>query len=87
MTGIVDRLEHAGHVQRERDAEDRRLVRVRLTERGREAFATIEQHVKSRLRSFFELIDDEDRCALGRILQKLHQRLAARQATPIEDSP
>ncbi len=86
MTGIVDRLEHAGHVQRERDADDRRLVRVRLTERGRGAFATIEQHVKSRLRGFLEHIDAEDRCALKRILQKLHQRLAARKAAPIEDA-
>ncbi|MFM2153981.1 MAG: hypothetical protein RL199_2416 [Pseudomonadota bacterium] len=85
MTGIVDRLEHAGHVQRERDAEDRRLVRVRLTETGRQAFATIEGHVKSRLRGFFKLIDDEDRCGLRRMLDKLHQRLAARKASPSED--
>jgi DNA-binding MarR family transcriptional regulator len=85
MTGIVDRLEQSGHVQRERDADDRRLVRVRLTDTGREAFATIEGHVKSRLRGFLELIDAEDRCALKRMLRKLQQRLAARKATPPEE--
>src|SRR5262245_19644810 len=35
--GVVDRLEKAGLVQRERDRADRRVVRVRLTERGQKA--------------------------------------------------
>src|SRR5277367_5326589 len=34
--GAIDRLEQTGLVQRERDRDDRRVVRVRLTERGRE---------------------------------------------------
>jgi DNA-binding MarR family transcriptional regulator len=34
--GAIDRLEQTGLVQRERDREDRRVVRVRITERGRE---------------------------------------------------
>jgi DNA-binding MarR family transcriptional regulator len=35
-TGVVDRLEQHGYVRRERDAEDRRVVRVTLTEAGHE---------------------------------------------------
>lgn len=34
--GVVDRLEQTGLVQRERDREDRRVVHVRLTARGRQ---------------------------------------------------
>lgn len=37
LTGVLDRLERAGWVVRERDTEDRRAVRIRaLPERGRE---------------------------------------------------
>jgi len=39
MTGILDRLERAGWIARERDAADRRAVTVRaLPDRGREIF-------------------------------------------------
>ena len=36
VTGIIDRLEHAGFVRRERDAEDRRKVHVRIVPAGAE---------------------------------------------------
>jgi DNA-binding MarR family transcriptional regulator len=35
VTGIVDRMEERGLVERSRDPEDRRVVHVRLTEAGR----------------------------------------------------
>ena len=35
MTGIVDRLEHAGLVTRRRDSHDRRVISVYLTDAGR----------------------------------------------------
>ncbi len=35
ITGVIDRLEAKGFVRRERDAEDRRVVRVFLTAAGR----------------------------------------------------
>lgn len=35
MTGIVDRLESSGLVERRRDSQDRRVISVYLTEKGR----------------------------------------------------
>jgi DNA-binding MarR family transcriptional regulator len=35
MTGIVDRLEHGGLVERRRDSQDRRVISVYLTDAGR----------------------------------------------------
>src|SRR4051812_24822674 len=35
ITGVVDRLEQAGHIRRERRAEDRRVILARLTPEGR----------------------------------------------------
>ncbi len=41
MTGIVDRLETSGLVQRRRDSTDRRVINLYLTERGRELMAAL----------------------------------------------
>ncbi len=37
MTGLIDRMEHDGLVERRDDATDRRVQRINLTEKGREA--------------------------------------------------
>jgi DNA-binding MarR family transcriptional regulator len=36
ITGLIDRLEKKGYVERDRGREDRRVVNLRLTSRGRE---------------------------------------------------
>jgi MarR family transcriptional regulator, multiple antibiotic resistance protein MarR len=38
MTRMIDRLENKGLIRRRRDADDRRLVNIELTEQGTEAF-------------------------------------------------
>ena len=35
VTGVLDRLERAGHITRQRDMGDRRAVRLELTDSGR----------------------------------------------------
>ncbi|MGI8925402.1 MAG: MarR family winged helix-turn-helix transcriptional regulator [Tepidiformaceae bacterium] len=48
VTGVLDRLERAGHVHRFRDLDDRRAVRLELTDSGRRladaAEATLQRH-------------------------------------------
>lgn len=41
VTGITDQVEREGYVAREVDPDDRRVVRVRLTDAGRAAFAVM----------------------------------------------
>ena len=41
ITGVVDRLEQAGLLRRERCAEDRRVVRAQLTPEGRELYQRV----------------------------------------------
>jgi DNA-binding MarR family transcriptional regulator len=41
-TGLMDRMEERGFVERVRVADDRRVVLVRITERGRELLAEVE---------------------------------------------
>lgn len=87
MTGIVDRLEQSGHVQRERDSHDRRLVKVRLTALGVTTFQSCDRHLTDKMRGLLALLDDPDRHALCTILEKLNDRLAARAAESAEETP
>jgi DNA-binding MarR family transcriptional regulator len=52
LTAVLNRLEHAGLIVRERERHDRRVVRVVPTERGREVQAQAEairmEHIKRR---------------------------------------
>lgn len=75
MTGIVDRMEAAGHIQRERDTADRRVVRVRLTPGGSALFEQMESAVRRRMRHIFSSLDRTDRQSLINIFQKLNDRL------------
>jgi len=74
ITGLVDRLEAAGHLARERDGADRRVVRARLTPRGEAAWRDIDRHLHDKLTALLGLLDGDDRKALFRILEKLAGR-------------
>jgi MarR family transcriptional regulator, organic hydroperoxide resistance regulator len=45
LTGVLDRMEDRGLVRRERDAQDRRIWRIWLTEAGRELESSLPPHV------------------------------------------
>ncbi|MEW6622917.1 MAG: MarR family transcriptional regulator [Bacillota bacterium] len=53
-TGIVDRLVKKGHVKRERSDADRRIVLLRLTEKGKELL----QGFKTSVNKYLELINE-----------------------------
>jgi DNA-binding MarR family transcriptional regulator len=73
VTGVVDRLERAGYVHRERDETDRRKVRVVLhTERLQSAespYAGQAAHLRGVLDSFAE----EELDVIARFLERLNQ--------------
>jgi DNA-binding MarR family transcriptional regulator len=76
LTQRIDRLEHDGFVERQRDPDDRRVVYVQLTERGREL-------VDSILTSHFEeqermvgFLSAAERRQLARLLAVLEASLA-----------
>ncbi len=75
VTGLVDRLEEGRHVERARDALDRRVVEVRLTAKGRDAAERIKRSVAEHIERLLALLEREDREALFGIVEKLIQRL------------
>lgn len=75
VTGIVDRLETKGLVQRERDLNDRRVIRVYLTEDGVRTHEEMSSQVLARMTEFMSFLPDEDSSALVGIVQRLVTRL------------
>ncbi len=67
MTGIIDRLERSGLVERRPDHEDRRIHRLCVTERGRA--------LRKPLDSAMDKLNDEIAELLGRELKGFHRAL------------
>jgi DNA-binding MarR family transcriptional regulator len=68
-TGIVDRMEKKGVVERRHSEADRRVVEVHLTERGRAVFLAMRAERQVRLTTLLAAISDEDLAALLRGLR------------------
>ena len=80
-TGIVDRTEQRGLVARLRDDDDRRVIRVALTDAGRQLLAMVAAERRERLALVLaELTDDElEGFLLGsRALRRARERLLDR---------
>jgi len=75
MTMVVDNLEKRGLVRRERDADDRRQVIVRLTERGQQLIEQVfDQHL-DRIMAQFDVLSASEQRTLGELLKKLGRQV------------
>lgn len=79
VTGIIDRLERYGLVQRKRFAHDRRKVGLRLTAEGRERLATMPRPLQERFVRGLNELTEADRKSLLRALQQVVDMLEATQ--------
>jgi DNA-binding MarR family transcriptional regulator len=75
VTGIVDRLEKRGYVQRRADAEDRRVVRLALTESGRAESLAVQDQLVEAIAARLAAYPVEEVAELGRGLALLEQVL------------
>jgi DNA-binding MarR family transcriptional regulator len=76
-TGIVDRMEQRGLVSRERDEDDRRVVRVVLSAQGEALIAGIAAERRDHLARLLDALPEDDASALLRGLRAMRR---ARQA-------
>ncbi|GEK85740.1 MarR family winged helix-turn-helix transcriptional regulator [Microbacterium aerolatum] len=77
ITGLVDGLEHSGHVRRTPHPTDRRAVLVELTETARETMAKMQQEHVELNETLVASITPEDRAAVERGVAALADHLAA----------
>jgi DNA-binding MarR family transcriptional regulator len=71
ITNILQRMEEAGFVRRQRDSEDNRLVRVYLTEAGRRKERAITEQFLKLESAVFEGISEKDRVRMRALLQQM----------------
>jgi DNA-binding MarR family transcriptional regulator len=85
VTGIIDRMERDGLVARRRSGEDRRVVHIELTAKGKKLATDAKGDPKQLYRALLEELSSKDAAELERIMTKLvsHVRalLAARGIT------
>ena len=78
-TGLIDRMEERGLVERARLTDDRRVVHVRLTARGREVVRQFEVFRSDLMQAVLSRLDDEQ---LDRIARAVTDIRAALMAEP-----
>jgi DNA-binding MarR family transcriptional regulator len=71
LTGIVDRLEEKKLVARERDARDRRVVRVMLTDKGSKVYRNTIPVFEKSISEFFSPLNKTQQKELAGLLRKL----------------
>ncbi len=74
-TRIVDWLVENDHAERFSDPEDRRIVRVKLTEAGRELYQAINDFISQRVELILHQFTEKEREELIRLLWKLVEAL------------
>ncbi len=80
VTGIIDRMEREGLVSRERSASDRRVVYIRLTDKGRRLAQKIEVEPMQVFTKALVELSAADLKDFVRILGKLQKRVRAELA-------
>jgi DNA-binding MarR family transcriptional regulator len=76
LTRVVDRMEEAGLVRRERPPDDRRVVRVLITPKGIETLqAAREVHHLSIHQHFTEHLSDRELTGVATALEKVHRHV------------
>jgi DNA-binding MarR family transcriptional regulator len=75
VTGIIDRMEREGLVIRARSTEDRRVVRIKLTEKGEKLAREITVEPMEIFRTALEGLSREEMKDLLKILTKIARRV------------
>lgn len=84
LTSILDRLEAAGYVQRERSTQDKRKVQVRITEAGREVLKMAPEPLQDAFIRQFSALKDWERSMIQASLQRVAEMM---NASNIDASP
>ena len=74
-TGLIDRIEERGFVERTRVPEDRRVVMIRVTDAGRRMLEEVDAIGADLLRSVFGRIGQSQVAAVGRAIAELRRGL------------
>lgn len=75
LTRTVDKLVGKEFVVRKRDPEDRRMVRVAITAKGRKIISRFEEQKKKKIESILRQMTSQERRDILNIFKTLHARI------------
>ena len=82
ITGVMDRLEKSGFVYRDRDKEDRRIIRAKLTPKGVLLHKDILPIFQKKWQEIVGILEPEEQRQLNRLLKKFSHGLLAMASFP-----
>lgn len=75
ITGVVDRMEKSGWVERRADSDDRRINKIRLTPAGRKMLKSAEKVYFPLIHTIMSTITTDAQKSLSRILEQIRSHL------------
>ncbi len=73
VTGLIDRLEKQGYVERKKDSEDRRKVIAVIADKGRDFIENIIEEYKKWSKDIMTILDDNEKNSLISSLKKIQK--------------
>lgn len=80
-TDLIDRMEKNGFLERNRDTQDRRVIRLAITEKGREVISEVVAARRRYVASMLEKLSSTEIEQLGTSLDKLHSLMVQEKVT------
>ncbi len=71
-TDLIDRMEKNGFLERNRDEQDRRVIRLVISEKGHQVIKEVIEARRRYVASMLEKLDPDETEQLGTSLEKLH---------------
>ncbi len=87
MTGLIDTLERDGLVVRTPDAQDRRMMHVKLTDQGSQLMHSILPEHFKRMSQLYSALTESEQRTLVVLLQKISERATALDPLAQNSSP
>ena len=73
VTTMIKKLESKGYVMRSRDGDDKRILRVRLTDKGKKVTTVHEDFHKKLTETVLNSITQEEKVVLMSTMEKIHR--------------
>jgi DNA-binding MarR family transcriptional regulator len=73
VTGLVDRLERRGCIERVEKGADRRIIKIGLTKKGRGSYRQISADYRKLVNSIMKVLSKEELSTLTTLLQKVKE--------------
>ncbi len=81
-TDLIDRMEKNGFIVRTRDTQDRRVIRLAVSEKGQQVITEVLSARRRYVASMLEKLSEEEKTQLAQSLDRLHSLMFSEKVNP-----